>query len=306
MKIFHRLEFGYFPQPLNLSSGAIRILTLPDLETTVADLKSSQEVEKDWIYAGPQLVHHLGVGVLQRPYSARVFGLPKTHAIVHSAAEGQDHLHFHLWALSFFTGTRLSSTDAGFVDATPIKRGKLVDFGIQDQGLLEALARADNFWIRHRSSPERARLFKAAVHALFLSQNPQLFQFEEFILLYTAIDACFALAKSIKSPTKKPSSHADRIKWMCCLFEMPIPPWADPALGTEVAILRNATMHEALFMGEPLGFAVHGTGTKVNITHEMRGLICRLIVALLGGENSEYVRTSVNTRQRQLLSFITP
>lgn len=300
------LEFGYFPQPLNLSSGAIRILTLPDLETTVADLKSRPEVEKDWIYAGPQLVHQLGVGVVQRPYSARVFGLPKTHAIAHSAADGQDHLIFHLWALSFFTGTRLSSTDAGFVDATPIKRGKLVDFGIQDQGLLEALARADNFWIRHRSSPERARLFTAAVHALFLSQNPQLLQFEKFILLYTAIDACFALVKSIKSPVKNPSSHADRIKWMCCSFEMPVPPWADPTLGTEVAVLRNATMHEALFMGEPLGFAVHGTGTNVNITHEMRGFICRLIVTLLGGESCDYVRTPVDTRQRHLLKFITP
>lgn len=306
MTVRDRLEFGYFPKPLSFTYGPITVVPLADIAMTVDNLESSEEVENGWIYSGPQFVHKLGVGLFQRPYSARVFGLPKTHAISHCSGEAQDHLTFHLWGLSFFTGMRLSSTDAGFVDATPIRPGKLVDFTIQDQGLKDAVTLVENFWIRHRSTPERAKLVAAAVHALFLGQNPRLFQFEEFILLYTAIDACFALAKSIKSPAKNPSSHADRVKWMCCSFGMPVPAWADPALGTEVAILRNAAMHEALFMGEPLGFAIHGTGTNHNITLEMRGIICRLIVALLGGENCDYVRTPVNTRQRQQLKFTTP
>lgn len=305
MTMLDRFEFGYFPRPLSLTSGPITVSPLADLTMTVANVEGSEQVEQDWIYAGPQFVQNIGGGVRKLPYSARVFGLPKTHTIVHSSSEGQDHLTFHLWALSFFTGMRLTSTDAGFVDATPIMPGKLVDFVIQGQGLIDALALVENFWIRHRSAPERARLVTAAVHALFLGQNPQLLQFEKFILLYTAIDACFALTKSIKNPTKRPV-HADRVKWMCCTFGMPTPAWADPAAGTEVAALRNATMHEALFMGEPLGFAIHGIGTNHNITLEMRAIICRLIVALLGGENCDYVRTQVTTRQRQGLNFATP
>lgn len=306
MKMLDRLEFGYLPKPLSLTFGAITVCPLAGLDEIVAEIESDEYVEKDWIYAGPQCVQSLGVGVRQLPYSSRIFGLPKTHMIAHAAADSQDHLIFHLWALSFFTGMRLTSTDAGFVDATPIKKNKLVDFVVPDRGLIHALALAEDFWIRHRLAPENAKLVAAAVHALFLGQNPRHLQFEEFILLYTAIDACFALTKAIKKMHKPPQSHSGRVNWMCQVFKMPTPAWADPASGTEVAVLRNATVHEALFIGEPLGFAIHGLGTNQNITHEMRALICRFIVAILGRENCDYVRSPVNTRQRQLLNLATP
>jgi hypothetical protein len=305
MPTLHRLEFGYFPEPLEISSGAITVCQLADLALTVADVEGGDQVEQGWIYAPPQLVRNLGGHVRQRPYSARGFGLPTTHAIAHASSEGQNHLTFHLWVLSFFTGMRPTATEAGFVDATPIKPGKLVDFVMLGRGLTDALALAEAFWTDHRSTPERARLIAAAVHALFLGQNPQHLQFERFILLYTAIDACFALAKAVKRPTSA-VSHAGRVKWMCDAFGMPTPAWADPASGAEVASLRNATVHEALFMGEPLGFAVHGTGTNQNLTLEMQALLCRLVVALLGAESNDYVRSPVNTRQRHGLSLAAP
>lgn len=301
----HRLEFGYFPKPLDISSGPITVCDLADLDLTVARVEGDDQAEQDWIYAPPQLVRNLGGNVRQRPYSARVFGLPKTHAIAHASCDGQDHLAFHLWALSFFTGMRLTATDAGFVDGTPIRPGKLVDFVLLGRGLVDALALAEAFWTHHRLAPERARLIAAAVHALFLGQNPQHLQFERFILLYTAIDACFALAKAVKKPAGT-ISHAGRVKWMCDAFGMPTPAWADPASGAEVASLRNETVHEALFMGEPLGFAIHGTGTNLNLTLEMQALVCRLVVALLGAESCDYVRSPVNTRQRHGLSLVAP
>ena len=305
MPAFHRLEFGYFPEPLEISSGPITVRQLANLALIVADVEGGDQVEQGWIYAPPQLVHDLGGHVRKRPYSARIFGLPKTHAITHASSEGQDHLAFHLWVLSFFTGMRLTETEAGFVDATPIEPGKLVDFVMLGRGLTDALALAEAFWTDHRSTPERARLIAAAVHALFLGQNPQHLQFERFTLLYTAIDACFALAKAVKRP---PSAvpHSSRVKWMCDAFGMPTPAWADPTSGAEVASLRNATVHEALFMGEPLGFAIHGTGTNQNLTLEMQALLCRLVVALLGAESNDYVRSPVNTRQRHGLRLAAP
>src|SRR5207244_357048 len=150
--------------------------------------------------------------------------------------------------------------------------------------LAKAIELTEAFLTANRTAPERARLFAAAVHAWFLAQNPRHLQFEEFILLYMAFDACFALAKSIHPP-KAHVTHAERVTWMCGLFGMATPDWADPAApaGPEVAILRNATLHEALFMGEPLGFALHGVGTNQNLTSEMKVLICRFLVALLGG-----------------------
>ena len=299
-----RWDFGYYPRPMQLAAGLVRITTLPDLDRTVADVESSEGVEKDWIYAPIQQARSLGGGVQTRPYPARIFGLPKTHAIEHAAPDSDDHLTFHLWSLSFFTGMRLTATEAGFVDATPIKPGKLVDFVPMRAGLEKSVQLAEDFWVANRGTPERARLWSAAVHALFLGQSPRLLQFEQFILLYTAFDACFALAKLLHPPTGS-VSHAGRVAWMCGVFGMPVPAWADPSApaGPEVAVLRDATLHEALFMGEPLGFALHGVGTNQNLTLEMEGLVSRFLVALIGAAQADYVRTSTSTRQMQGLDL---
>ena len=87
---------------------------------------------------------------------------------------------------------------------------------------------------------------------------------------------------------------------------MPIPVWAKPdaATGTEAAVLRNETLHEALFMGQPLGFALHGVGSNQNITLEMQALVCRFLVALIGGNKCDYVRTPTNTRQTHGLKLL--
>jgi hypothetical protein len=236
--------------------------------------------------------------IRERPFSSRIFGLPKTHLIEHTAPDNEDHLVFHVWALSFLTGTRLTTTEAGFVDATPLKPGVLVDFVLLGNALGTVVSLAELFWKTHRLQPARAKLFAAAVHALYLGQNPLLLQFERFLLFYTAFDACFALAQEIY-PANSRVPHATRVSWMCQLFGMPTPNWADPSSpsGSTVASIRNETVHEALFMSEPLGFALHGVGTNQNITLEMKALICRLLVALLGLKSVSYLRSPVDTRQ---------
>lgn len=54
-------------------------------------------------------------------------------------------------ALSLFKGMRLTATTAGFVDATSIVPGKLVDFGMSSASLGKAVALADTFWQAHRA-----------------------------------------------------------------------------------------------------------------------------------------------------------
>ena len=50
-------------------------------------------------------------------------------------------------------------------------------------------------------------------------------------------------------------------------------------------------------MEAPLGFAIHkGSCNTKNLIREMRALVCRLLVALICGDDSSYVRSSVNTR----------
>jgi hypothetical protein len=292
-----QLEFGFYPSQLDIRIGPIAVSTLPGLDQKVAAVQSG-DIEGDWIYA-PRTA---------RLPPHRVFGLPKTHVIVHDNADSDEQMVFSIWVLSFLLGMRLTTTEAGFLDSTPIKPGHLTDFllmGSNAQGARDALEIADAYWISHRNYPERARLYEAAVHALFLSQHPGHLQFERFILLYAAFDACFALTKSIHPPSQS-LSHAGRIEWMCQLFSIPIPEWAlrGGTIRAEVVSLRNQCLHEALFVDAPLGFAVHGVGSGKNLTLEMSNLVCRLLVALLGSERSEYVTSPVNTYQQEGLTLI--
>ena len=300
----HSLHFGYYPYPFNVSTGAISISTLPDIAEKVVALEKDEYVKDDWIYASPQMVHKFDGSIITQPYQSRIFGLPKTHVFSHASSDNDDHLMFHLWVLSFFIGMRLTSTEAGFLDSTPIKPNKLFDFVLLGKGISDATTLAEAFWVKHRNEPERAKLIAGIVHVLFLSQNPLHLQFEQFLLLYSAFDACFALAKSARK-SKIKITHTERVSWMCNLFGMPIPAWADKSSSqsTEIASLRNESVHEALFMGEPLGFVMHGVGTNANLTLEMEALICRLLVALLGAEKADYVVSPVTTRQRCGLSL---
>ncbi len=299
-----RSEFGYYPRALDITVGPVSITTRDALEERVKDVEEDEWREGRWIYAPLQPVAHLGGGTSIRPYPARVFGLPKTHDIVHATAPDLDPVNFHVWSLSFFTGMRLTITEAGFLDSTPIEPGVLVDFVLLGGSLKKSIELAEAFWTANQASPERARIWVAAVHALFLSQNPRHLQYERFLLLYTALDACFALAKSLNPPTRN-LTHSQRIAWMCDWLGMPIPAWADPGTGggAAVAAMRNPAVHEALFMGEPLGFALHGVGERGNLTLEMSGLVSRLLVALLGARNNRYINSSTGTRQRQGLDL---
>ena len=294
-------EFGFYPRPLEVDIGDVRIRTLADFDEIVEGVQSCDRVHEGWIYAGLKQNRDLLTGqIRKRPFSSRVFGLEKTHRIEHGSSTDEEHVSFHLWALSFFLGMRLTTTNAGYLDATPIVPGRLVDFVLSGRSIEGAIELAETFWLANRGEPRNPQRFAAAVHALFLGQYPQALQFEKFIYLYTAMDACYKLAESLRPPVTK-LSHAGRIDWMCKEFGFQTPVWAQTAgTGggrTEVSVLRNDALHEALYVGEPLGFALHGVATGDNVTLEMTALVCRLLVALIGGQDSSYLTSHVDTRQ---------
>jgi hypothetical protein len=299
-----KAQLGFYPDPLDLTVGPIRVTTLPDLDEIVASVVGDPNVEGDWIYPGLARQHVMGVGERELPYSGRIFGLPMTHEIGHAGADDPEHLEFLVWALSFFAGMRLTTTEAGFVDAATIKPRKLIDFVLSPRQYAGGLELAEAFWQANRAYPIRAKRWTAAVHALFIAHWPQALQFERFIYLYGALDACFALAKEFHAPPPR-LSHSARIGWMCGLFNMAVPAWATSAPGSlaEVAKIRNATLHESLFMDAPLGFALHGVGANQNLPLEMEAVVCRLLVALIGAPGADYVRSAVTTRQMQGLDF---
>jgi hypothetical protein len=201
---------------------------------------------------------------------------------------------------------RLTTSECGFLDATPVRPGLLVDFSLSTNELGPAIALADSFWRTHHSYCRRTKLIEGVIHTLFLSHCPLFLEFERFTYLYTALDACYALTKSITGTAAKP--HAERIQWMCEELGLPVPHWATPvSRATTVSIVRNNALHEALFFDEPLGFAVSGGSPDTsNVTLEMAALVCRLVIALLGKRDCHYVRSPVNTYQQFELDLFRP
>lgn len=305
------VDFGFYPVSWALQGDRFFVEGLDDFDYSVDSIKKDSNVVEGWVYPGPKKrMDVFNDSVLDLPYSCRVFGLPKTHKIKLGGNFLCEDAEFVVWCVSFFVGMRLTTTEAGFLDATPIEPGKLVDFVLSKRGLEESIDLSIDFLSRnYQKSRVRSRV-AAVVHALFLAQNPQNLSFERFQYLYMALDACFALVRDTEVGVKGGSpSHAKRIKWMCDVYDIEAPYWASPSDSREdhVSLVRNDAFHEAIFFGRPLGFSLYGgeneDAFRENIPLQMQGLVSRLLVAILGSPSSEYVKTSLDTRQKYELDI---
>jgi hypothetical protein len=296
-----RMEFGYYPDPLDFTVGDLTIETLPDLETKRAGVEGRDGVEGDWIYAPRAKSQDILSGVIrQLPYNSRVFGLPQTHALAHATSNDREHLQFLVWMLGFIYGIPLTETEAGFLDATPIKPGKLHDIIWTGRSEPKALAIADKFWHDNAASPRVAKGLTGIVHSLFLSETRMRLDFEAFIYLYIALDGCYRVWTTIhgEPPKKSRPTHQQRIDYLCKALNRPTPDWANPMSGT-VAEVRNDTLHEGLFFDEPLGFQVYfESPTDRNHLLEMRALVCRFICGIVGFGDTGYITSDIDKRQQ--------
>lgn len=298
------IEFGYYPHPIDCEVGDIQVTTLPDLHEAVSDVATDEGVENGWIYAPIQCSDDLlSDALIRHPYSSRVFGLPKTHLLQHASADNGEHLSFLIWILGFILGIRLTDTDAGFLDATPIEPGKLHDIVLLGpESPCRALEHAERFWTAQSGRPRVPKAVTAIIHAFFLSQSPRALSFERFTYLYIALDGCHLVHSLMKGVNPRRGTHRRRVEALCNAFGMPVPVWADSTLSNNVAARRNETLHEGLFFDEPLGFSVYGGNLPAcergNTVLEMQGLVSRLLCAILGLPDQTYIASPVNGRQQ--------
>ena len=297
------VNFGFLPKQLDISTEEISIETLAGSEDVIQTIRASKQVDKDWNYAPPHDTLKKSNGDFSElPYPTRVFSLPPTHLLRHKKDNDKSHLEFLIWCLGFFEGLRLTTEKAGYLDATPIKPGKLTDFHLSGETKIgNALELAERYWRDHR--PVQNKRMTGVIHCLFLAQNRRHMPFEKFTYLYMALDGCYKATSETGG-----HSHGKRIAWTCKQFEMSVPDWANPHPNqTEISKVRNDTIHETLFFGEPIGFVPYGGSSTLapesNVPLQMHALTCRLIVALLGMPNAEYVHTPVDKSQNFDLCF---
>jgi len=282
-------QFGYCPKKIEYSSGRVSVTTHFNLEEVILQVKSDRSVRRGWMRADS--TEH------------RVFGLPKTHTIEHQATDSETELM--VWLISFILGIRLTCTEAGFLDATPIQVGTLHDIVWIRDSESRAIELADEFVKKHAENQEIGTGVAGVIHSLFLSQTPSYLEYEIFIYCYIAFDGCFAIAKKLGKIqcSSKRMSHAQRVANLCEVFGCPCPDWAIVASKkTEVSVIRNDSLHEGLFWGEPLGFNIYGGIEQLadsrNRLLEMQNLITRFLFGILGFDCSAYVSSQLDSRQR--------
>jgi hypothetical protein len=298
-------EFGFYPNPLEMETHRFSITTKPGLSETVQTLADHEHTVQGWIYSGPAINYDLIKGKKAMPYPARLFGLPQTHTLTLYGEQDESRIDFVLWCLSFLLGMRLTSMPMAYIDATPLRPGTLNDFVMTMNEREEAIDRCIDFHNRSNDAIVLKRV-AAAIHSLFIAQNPKNFPFERFQYYYMALDTCYKLTKDI-ADKKQPKSHALRVEWACEHFRIPTPWWAQKKSkgnSTPLSDVRNDTIHEGLFFGEPLGFARYGgqdaTEQDKMVLLEMRGIVCRLLIAILGTSEARYVKTEPDRFQHEL------
>jgi len=286
--------FGYYPNKVDLSFNSISITPLSSFDKAINSVQHDPHCSDGWIYAPTQESRDLSS---QRstslPYPARVFGLPHTHRVRHEGSASNEHLDFLIWAFSFFVGYRLTSTKAGFLDATPVEARKLVDFDIPPTQLAKSIEFAENYWNENKNSKRQTKRVRAAIHTLFLAANPRLLPFESFTFAYVTLDTCFKIMSEGRCDV--PNSHSGRLKWMCEKINITPVTW-------DLHKVRNDTFHEGLYFDEPLGISAEPAG-EMPLEKQMRNLACRLLAYILGCGREHYIHTnpeSLSLRQLTL------
>jgi len=301
-------EFGYYPIQCDVEKDQFSIRTLSGHSDKIANILNDLNVVGDWVYPEAHKCLDFDGNVKRLPSPIRIFALPKTHTLTLHRCGNPHELEFIIWCLSFFLGMRLTTTEAGFLDATPIRPGKLVDFILRRSTIADAVQMSLSFLDEERITPANLQKVTAVIHALFLAQYPQNLPFEQFQYLYMALDACYSLLVA-KEKSKLRMNHSRRIQWMCDKFNIPVPVWAADTdkIPSSLSVVRNNTIHEALFFDGPLGFSIYGgnspKASQENVPLQMKALICRLLVAILGGGDVGYITSPVNTRMQHCLEL---
>lgn len=231
------------------------------------------------------------------PLIPTTFSLPATHQIHLTAVNATDEeANFMIALFGLLKGQRLQRSEWQHFYKAPVAR-KLNDFVATDVQITKTMDIAAAFW-RNHTNPEVRRLAFGALHWHLFAQLYE-HQFERFNAQYMALDACAELALKIGFPgypSTRPS-HATRASKLCDCTGAPKPIWADPVAGQQscaLALRRNELAHEAMYGGQPVGFA-HPL-EHINMELELTGLVARIFLSILGVSN-EYTRSECTTRQ---------
>lgn len=293
------IRFGFLNEPISVTWCYGTIKPLPNFKGIVSCFEQSAGVYNGWVY--PPLRAVDGQGAADKgAWVPSSFSLPASHRLIFQPDSDSVHADFFIALFGMLNGLRLQREGWQHFYKCPTKRGKLCDFDANDCQISTTLDLATEFWLRHTDELTRKLTFGAIHWHLFAQLYEH--EFERFNAQYTALDACWKLAEKTMQLTA--NGHAERPKVLAEALGLHTPGWALPISVQKkecsLSQRRNALVHEAMYAGEPLGFAHPVTERGMEL--ELQNFVARCLLALLGVKN-EYTRSTVNTRQTSGFDF---
>lgn len=288
-------SFGFFTDQTSLTWSGGHIEPLPDQDVVVQGVLGDERHYAGWLYPPLRKVLQVSGESRSRPAVPVTFGLSPTHFLTLSDADANSETEdFFIALFGLLKGLRLQRAGWQHFYRCPTKRGTLCDFYADDKEVVQTLELATAFWQRYPDASIRKLAFGAIHWHLFAQLYEH--EFERFNAQYTAFDACWALAKQTLGLTRV--GHAERPAVLAGKLGLIAPGWALPVSqgqnACSLSVRRNALVHEAMYAGEPVGFAHPQTERGMEL--ELTNFVARAIFALLGVRN-EYTRSPVDTRQ---------
>lgn len=293
------VRFGYLQELANIEWSLGSIKPLDDFDNVVEKLQSDKYAYGDWFYPPLLDITHSPKETKKPPLVPTLsYPLPSTHLLSLNSQDGTDEFaNFIIALFGMLKGRRLQREEWRHFYKAPLNpmQGCV---NADKREIAYALEQASKFWLKHPDAETRKLAFGALHWHLFA----QLYQhsFERFNAQYMALDACCELAvKTWTGFPKKRPIHAKRPFVLCEQLGVPTPEWARiVSVGNTdtcaLADCRNNLAHEAMYAGQPVGFAI--TNEVQTMEGELTLLVSRLLLRLLGVDNA-YTRSPCTTQQ---------
>lgn len=296
------VRFGYLQEQTAIDWSVGTIRPLNNIASTVEQLQADGNAYGDWFYPPLEPAPYAPKETKDAPLiQTEIFSLPSTHLLSFNNKDGTDeNANFMITLFGMLKGRRLQREGFQHFYRAPLALMQGCDFIADKRGIAYALEMASEFWLKNSDKEIRKLAFGALHWHLFA----QLYRhnFERFNAQYMALDACCELAmKTWTSFPKKRPPHVERASILCELLGIPTPEWASiVSVGNKktcaLAERRNLLIHEAMYGGQPVGFAI--PMEHRNMEYELTWLVARLLMRLLGVDN-EYTRSACTSYQKK-------
>lgn len=205
----------------------------------------------------------------------RVYSCPLNY-IIEGNFVSQEHIDFTVTCLSIALGVKLVSEKYSYVDSTNIKPLHLGFVEMSSAEYQYFIDNAFNFYLEHNANDiNKIRIIANAIYLLFRAESQYNFPYEDFYLLYTAIDCCYKYY--VEDKKFKPSKLV--LQELC--ENVYIDKHEYDKLLSYISSIRSELVHEGTFLGSYFAHKISDEKKNEYISRGTKNFLQHLLIRLI-------------------------